>query len=96
MARLSPVIPLFGAETKFQPVYVDDVAAAVEAAVLGQADAGIYELGGPDVESFRALIAQMLEVTRRNALVVNLPFWVGRAVAHTSALHNCPRSNDKR
>ena len=86
MARLSPVIPLFGAETKFQPVYVDDVAAAVEAAVLGQADAGIYELGGPDVESFRDLIAQMLEVTRRNALVVNLPFWVGRAVAHTSAL----------
>ena len=86
MARMTPVLPLFGADTKFQPVYVDDVAAAAEAAVLAQAEAGVYELGGPDVASFRDLIGQMLEVTRRKALIVNLPFWIGNAVAHTSRL----------
>lgn len=84
MARISPVIPLFGGDTKFQPVYVDDAAEAAEKAVLGEADAGVYELGGPDVASFRELIEQMLEVTRRRALVLNLPFWVGRAVARVS------------
>ena len=81
MARMSPMIPLVGADTKFQPVYVDDVAAAAEKAVLGQAEAGVYELGGPDVASFRDLVAQMLEVIRRRRLVIGLPFWAGRAMA---------------
>ncbi len=80
MARLTPAIPLFGAETRFQPVYVDDVAAAAEKAVLGAARPGIYELGGPDVFTFRELIQQMLDVIRRRRLVVGLPFWVGRAM----------------
>lgn len=53
MARMSPVLPVFGASTKFQPVHVEDVAsAAVEALVLGQAAPGTYELGGPDALSF--------------------------------------------
>ncbi len=86
MARLSPVLPLVGAGTKFQPVYVDDVAAAAEKAVLGEARAGIFELGGPDVASFRELMEEMLGVIRRRSLIVALPFWAGRAIARTSGL----------
>lgn len=78
MARLSPVIPLVGANTKFQPVYVDDVAAAAELAVLGQAAPGVYELGGPEVATFRSLMGQMLSVVRRRRLVLGLPLWLGR------------------
>ncbi|MDJ1017555.1 MAG: complex I NDUFA9 subunit family protein [Paracoccaceae bacterium] len=80
MARMAPMIPLFGAGTKFQPVYVDDVAQAAELAVTGAAAPGIYELGGPDVNTFRELITEMLEVIRRRRLVIGLPFWVGRAM----------------
>lgn len=80
MARMTPVIPLFGAETKFQPVYVDDVAAAAEAAALGKAEPGVYELGGPEVSTFRALVHLMLEIVRRRRLVIGLPFWAGRAM----------------
>lgn len=80
MARLTPAIPLFGAETNFQPVYVDDVAAAAEKAVLGKAEAGVYELGGPDVNTFRELVQQMLGIIRRRRLVIGLPFWTGRAM----------------
>ena len=86
MARLSPILPLVGAETKFQPVYVDDVAAAVAKGVLGEADAGTYELGGPDVNSFRELMEGMLKVIRRRSLIVPLPFWAGRAIARASGL----------
>ena len=77
MARMSPMIPLFGAKTKFQPVYVDDVAQAAVAALTGQARAGIYELGGPDVLSFRSLIQEMLRVINRRRLIIGAPFWVG-------------------
>ena len=75
------VLPLVGSETKFQPVYVDDVAKAAVAGVLGQAEAGVYELGGPDVESLHDLMVKMLGVIRRRRLIVNLPFWVGSIMA---------------
>ena len=76
MSRLGPILPVVGADTKFQPVYVDDVAKAAEMAVLGQAAPGIYELGGPDVESFRDLMRKMLGVIRRRRLILNMPFWL--------------------
>ena len=81
MSRLGPVLPVIGAETRFQPVYVDDVAAAAVKGVLGQANAGVYELGGPDVHSFRELMQIMLHVVRRRRLVVNIPFWMARVMA---------------
>ena len=77
MTRLGPVLPLVGAETKFQTVYVDDVAAAAEMGVKGEAKPGVYELGGPDVNTFRELMQQMLGVIRRRRLLINLPFWLG-------------------
>lgn len=76
MARLSPVIPLVGADTRFQPVYVDDVARAVVKGVLGQVKAGTYELGGPDVETFDQLITRLLKVIRRSRFKAPIPFWL--------------------
>ena len=77
MTRFGPILPLVGAATRFQPVYVDDVAAAAVKGVTGEAAAGIYELGGPEVASFRELVNEMLAVIQRQRLVVGLPFWLG-------------------
>lgn len=81
MTRLSPVLPVVGADTLFQPVYVDDVAAAAVKAATGAAKPGIYELGGPDVKSFRALMKDMLTVIDRSRLILNLPFGLARFMA---------------
>lgn len=80
LSRLGPVMKIVGGETKFQPVYVDDVAAAAVAAVEGRADAGVYELGGPDVKTLRALVGDMLAIVHRRRLVINLPFWGGSII----------------
>ena len=77
MSRYFPILPIVGAKTRFQPVYVGDVAAAAEAAILGDAP-GKYALGGPDVETMRALMQRMLHVVRRDRFIVNLPFWLAR------------------
>lgn len=81
MARLGPFLPLVGADTKFQPVYVDDVAQAAVKGVLGQAQAGVYELGGPEVKTFRALMQQMLEVIHRRRIILGVPFFVAKIMA---------------
>ena len=73
MARNSPVVPIVGADTLFQPVYVDDVARAALAAIRDPGSRGIYELGGPEVLSFRELIQRMLPIVRRRRLVLNVP-----------------------
>ena len=75
MATVSPVLPVVGASTRFQPVYVDDVAQAAVLAATGQAAPGIYELGGPDVATFRDLMGKMLAVIQRRRLIVNVPFF---------------------
>lgn len=80
MSRFGPVLPVVGADTRFQPVYVDDVAAAAVLGVQGKAK-GIYELGGPDVHTFRELMEQMLDIVRRRRLIINIPFWAARVMA---------------
>jgi NADH dehydrogenase len=79
-AMFGPVLPVVGASTKFQPVYVDDVAQAAVLGVIGEAPAGVYELGGPDVKSFRELLTDMLVVIRRRKLIVDLPVFVGKVM----------------
>lgn len=81
MAQLSPVLPIVGANTRFQPVWVDDVAAAAALGAAGRAAPGRYELGGPEVGTFRELMVRMLREIRRRRLVVGLPFWAGQLMA---------------
>lgn len=81
MTRMGPVLPIVGADTKFQPVHVDDVAQAAVKAVLGQAATGVYELGGPDVDTFRGLMQRMLPMIRRRRLVIGLPFLAAKVMA---------------
>jgi NADH dehydrogenase len=76
MSRLGPILPVVGADTRFQPVYVDDVAQAAVKAALGHATPGVYELGGPEIDSFRGLMRRMLAVIQRRRAVVNVPFWL--------------------
>jgi NADH dehydrogenase len=81
MARNSPVLPVVGQDIRFQPVYVDDVAQAAVLAVMGKAEGGIYELGGPEVDTFRGLMGRMLDVIHRRRLILNLPNWIARIMA---------------
>ncbi|MHA6265657.1 complex I NDUFA9 subunit family protein [uncultured Aliiroseovarius sp.] len=81
MTRFGPILPITGGSTRFQPVFVDDVAAAAEKAVLGQAAPGIYELGGPEVLTLRALIDVMLDEVQRRRWVINLPSGIARLQA---------------
>ncbi|QDP23096.1 complex I NDUFA9 subunit family protein [Bradyrhizobium cosmicum] len=79
LARMSPVMPLIGGETKMQPVYVGDVATAIADAVDGKAKAGAtYELGGPEVLTMREIIEAILEITDRKPMLVPLPFGLAR------------------
>lgn len=89
MAQFLPFLPLIGGgETKFQPVFVGDVAAAAAKALAGEAKPGIYELGGPDVRSFKALLEAILTITHRRRLLVPLPFSIAKLQA--SVLENLP------
>lgn len=76
LARLSPVLPLIGGgNTKFQPVYAGDVAeAAITALAQPQSRGQTYELGGPGVYTFRALLELMLRETGRRRRLISLPW----------------------
>jgi uncharacterized protein YbjT (DUF2867 family) len=80
MARLSPALPLIGGgHTKFQPVYVADVAEAIARSVEGKVEGGrIYELGGPETMSFRQCMEKMLEVIERKRMLVSVPWGIAR------------------
>ena len=76
LARISPMLPLIGGGlTKMQPVYVGDVATAVANAVDGKTRPGAtYELGGPEIMTMREIIDLILNITRRNRMLMSLPF----------------------
>ncbi|MGB6536497.1 MAG: complex I NDUFA9 subunit family protein [Xanthobacteraceae bacterium] len=76
IARIAPALPLVGGgHTQFQPVYAGDVAEAIALAVDGAAKPGtIYELGGPDVRSFRQLMQFILALIERRRLLLPVPF----------------------
>jgi uncharacterized protein YbjT (DUF2867 family) len=80
LARMLPALPLVGGgKTKFQPVFVGDVAEAIAAAVDGKVKTGaIYELGGPEIFSFKQLMQFILATTGRRRLLIPIPFWVAR------------------
>ena len=87
MARFSPALPLIGGETKFQPVFVGDVAEAVATLVdRGVADGKTYELGGPEVMSFRRILQYILDTTQRRRLLLPIPFGVAKIMGAIAGL----------
>ncbi len=82
MAAMSPVMPLMAGGTRFQPVYVGDVASAVMAALANPATQGrIYELGGPKIYTFRALLEWILHETGRRRPLLPIPMAIARIQA---------------
>jgi NADH dehydrogenase len=79
MAALFPALPLIGGgETRFQPVFVGDVAQVVAKAVASPAAEGLtYELGGPATYSFKELLEMILRETGRDRVLAPLPWFVG-------------------
>jgi uncharacterized protein YbjT (DUF2867 family) len=88
MSRLAPALPLVGGgHTKFQPVYVADVAEAVVKGVVGEIDGGkIYELGGPEVLSFKQCLQTMLKVISRSRPLVHLPWAIASLIGSVTSL----------
>jgi len=82
LARISPVLPLIGGKTRFQPVYVGDVAEAFALAAEGKVKTGkIYELGGPDVETMRELMQRVLHETARKRPLFPVPMALAKLKA---------------
>lgn len=83
MAQISPVLPLIGGgKTKFQPVYVGDVGAAVAKVADGIGERGaVYELGGPEQFTFRELLDQTQEYAGRERGYLSMPFWLAKLQA---------------
>ncbi len=87
MARFSPVLPLIGAKTKFQPVFVGDIAEAVAVLVdRGVADGKTYELGGPATMTMRQILNFVLATVQRTRLKANLPFAVASVIGAIAGL----------
>ena len=113
LARISPVLPVFGCPfprfvggrldifgeggTKFQPVYVGDVAAAVMTCLGERRTQGqVYELGGPHVYSFKQLMELILRETGRRSLLVPMPSWLAKLQAYfLEFLPNPPLTRDQ-
>lgn len=83
LARLLPVLPLIGGgTTRFQPVYAGDVGQAVRVALESPENmARIYELGGPDILTFREVLEYILRETHRKRLLIPVPFAIAKAMA---------------
>lgn len=82
LTRLFPVMPLIGGDSQFQPVYVGDVAEAFAAAAEGQVKTGrVYELGGPDVETHKALLERILAETGRSRPLLPVSEGLGKLLA---------------
>ena len=88
MAQVSPFLPLIGGgKTRFQPVYVADVAEAVaRATVLPEAAGRTFELGGPAVMTFEEVLKLILRETYRSNGLIPLPFFAARAIGSMAQL----------
>jgi NADH dehydrogenase len=87
MAASSPVLPLIGGgRTRFQPVYVGDVARAIANVCNGAGEAGaVYELGGPEIVTFRQILDKVQAWSGRKRSYVSLPFGLAKFAAMLTA-----------
>lgn len=97
MIASAPIVPVLRAGTKFQPVYVGDVADAVVAALDAPklAAGETFELGGPDVLSMGALVRWIAKATHRSPAIVELPDAIGGAIAAFGFLPGAPITRDQ-
>ncbi|NNU15978.1 complex I NDUFA9 subunit family protein [Parvularcula sp. ZS-1/3] len=88
MARMAPALPLIGGgKTKFQPVYVDDIADAIARLIDGEAETGgAYELGGPEVLTFKECLELMLKIVDRRRPLVPVPFFAAKPMGQMGDL----------
>ncbi|WP_424814480.1 complex I NDUFA9 subunit family protein [Roseococcus sp. YIM B11640] len=97
IAMVSPIMPVIHGETRFQPVYVGDVAQAVTVALHDPATEGqVYELGGPKIWTFRELLQFILKETGRQRRMVNIPHGIAAIQASLAQLlPNPPLTRDQ-
>lgn len=82
LARMFPVLPLIGGDTRFQPIFVGDVAQAFALAAEGRVKTGrIYELGGPQVETYRELMVRVQREAGRNRPMLPLSAGIAKLLA---------------
>lgn len=84
LSMVAPALPLIaGGHTKFQPVYVGDVADTVIYCLNNPSLTGgkIYELGGPEILSFKSILQRLEKVTERKRYLINLPTPIARVQA---------------
>ena len=88
LVPMAPALPLIGwGQTRFQPVFVGDVAAAVCAALAGDGAKGkTYELGGPEVMTFEEVLKFILKTIERDRMLVPLPFGAAKVMAAFTGL----------
>jgi uncharacterized protein YbjT (DUF2867 family) len=76
LVQLFPVIPLAGAKTRFQPVWVEDVARAMVASLADPRTFGkTYQLGGPKVYTLEQLVTLVIALKGRSRMILPLPHW---------------------
>ena len=86
MALISPFLPLIGGgKTRFQPVFVGDVAECfLKASLLKEARGKTYELGGPSIYTFKDLMIYLLETIHRKRILCPLPFSLAKALSRVT------------
>ena len=91
LARLLPVLPLIGGKSKFQPIYVGDVAEAIAAAVNGAVKPGrVYELGGPEIVTHREIVERVLRESQRSNPLLPVPRTLAKLMAAPLAILPAP------
>lgn len=98
MARFSPVLPLIGGgTTRFRPVFVGDIAEAV-ATIINNTDhmGKTFELGGPEVLSFRQLLEFILKTVDRKRILLPIPWFAAKILGSVlGILPNAPLTRDQ-
>lgn len=82
LATILPFLPLVGGgNTQFQPVYVEDIAELVYQIIINKCSKKVYNIGGPEIYSFKDLLKFILKTTNRKCLLVNIPFPIAKFMA---------------
>ncbi len=92
-----PLIPVLAGETRFQPIYVRDLAQAIAASALAPAMFGgeTYEVGGPEVMTMTQLQQQIYALSGRSPELVQLPHFVGELISRLGFLPGAPITRDQ-